>query len=111
MTQTDDPLVGDELVRVSLETYEVDLKFQRHTLEIGSEFTVVSGSLHAKIDPRSHMGNISAVWSLVGTTVQSVEWDQALTIRFSDGSMLVVSPTRGQLRGAILGPRDGYEEF
>ena len=111
MTPTDDPLVGDEVVRVSLETFEVDLRFQRSTLEIGCEFTIVSGSQREKIDPESHTGNIFALWNLIGTTVQSVEWDEALSIRFSNGSMIQIPPTPGRQRGAILGPGDSYEEF
>jgi Family of unknown function (DUF6188) len=111
-----DPLVGDELIRIALETYEVHLQFAKSTVQIGAPFLLErEGHVLATIQPESRAGEIGQLWQLVGKTVRDVVWTESLRIVFSDHLELLVPPSPGGLRGAILskipGEGIGFDEF
>jgi hypothetical protein len=111
-----DPLVGDELVRITLETYEVHFQFAKSTVQIGAPFLLErAGQVLAEVQPQNRAGQISQLWQLVGKTVSEIVWTDSLRIVFSDRLELLIPPSLGQLRGAILstvpGGGMGFDEF
>ena len=111
-----EPLSGAELLRISLETYEIHLKFDnQNTLQLSSSFVVAtSEGKEFEIEPSSHRGQLSKLWDCIGATVITVVWQDQIELGFSNGSLLVVRETSGQRRGALVGPAAsgyGYDEF
>jgi Family of unknown function (DUF6188) len=111
-----DPLVGDELIRITLETYEVHFQFGKSALQLGAPFLLErEGDVLAEVQPETRAGEISPLWQLVGKTVRKVVWTKSLRIVFSDHLELLIPPSSGQLRGAILstvpGGGMGFDEF
>lgn len=111
-----DPLAGDELIRVTLETYEVHFQFAKSTVQIGAPFILErEGHVLAEIQPESRAGEISQLWQLVGKTVREVVWTEPVRIVFSDHLELLIPPRPGRFRGAILsaisGEGMGFDEF
>jgi hypothetical protein len=62
-----EPMVGEELIRLSLEAFHVQLQFENMVLEIGVAFRVNGGVGDAvRIDPVTHDGDVGPLWSLIG---------------------------------------------
>ncbi|WP_334382091.1 MULTISPECIES: hypothetical protein [unclassified Bradyrhizobium] len=107
MRETRDPLVGDELIEISLRPYEVHFIFAESVVQLGTSFNVsASGAPLTTISPKERSGNLLVLWSLIGATVREVVWGETVRIRFADDSILLVGPTEGRPRGTIMGRRD-----
>ena len=110
-----EPLQGLELLRISLETYDVHLKFDgQNTLQISKPFLVSAQGAQIEIDPSSHAGQLGLLWDCIGATVNSVVWQAQIEIKFSNGISLVIPQSNGERRGALVGPHSsgyGYDEF
>lgn len=112
--ESSEPLLGDELVRIVLETYGVELRFQRTNFQIWTRFLLRADGVVATLDPEVRAGDLSPLWNLIGKTISDVQWKDAICLTFDGGTMLEIPSTPGHPRGALLGGDDGvygYEEF
>ncbi|WP_210164564.1 DUF6188 family protein [Bradyrhizobium sp. WSM3983] len=102
-----DPIVGDELVEVSLRPYNLSFIFVKSELQIDAPFAVsLPDGTSAKFLPKEGIGNLEILWGLVGKTVEAVIWNETITVRFSDGKQIFVEPSEGHPRGLIRGRDD-----
>ena len=107
---------GEELIRISLESSQVQLAFNRTTLEIGALFWVKDATGRSTcIDPVTRIGEVELLWSLVGEIGMSVSWAGEITIEFVGGAQLRIPEAlddapRGTLRGRD-GNRNLAEDF
>jgi hypothetical protein len=110
-----DPLIGEELIRIVLERYEIELRFSRETIQIGAIFLLKgSDGVVATVDPTHREGNLSPLWRLVGKKVERASLGETISLAFDDGSTLEIPPSPGRPRGAFLGGDDKtyiFEEF
>lgn len=105
--ENDDPIVGDELVEVSLRPHNLYFIFVKSELQIGAPFTVsLADGTSAKFLPKEGIGSLSILWALVGKTVEAVIWNDAITVRFADGEEIFIEPSEGRPRGLIRGRGD-----
>ena len=113
-----EPLVGEELIRLSLEAFHVQLQFENTVLQIGVAFRVSRGVGDAvRIDPVTHDGDVGRLWSLIGERGHSVTWADEIEIAFTNGARLVIpaavdnAPTRGTLMGRGANGENMVEDF
>jgi hypothetical protein len=108
-----DPLVGDELIEISLHPYHVYFTFSESELQLGAAFAIVAeGSPSSKFDPKEGSGDLSKLWSLVGKSVTAVIWEETICIVFTGGEVISIFPSEGRPRGLIKGRQDmTIEEF
>ncbi|MER8421158.1 hypothetical protein NKI95_22480 [Mesorhizobium sp. M0306] len=105
-----DSWIGNELIRVLLESDSVDLKFIDVTVELWTLFKVAhDGGAGVWINPDNRNGDVSTIWSLVGTRLVEVALEDTVRIRFDNGSEIMVPP--GNRRGAVITGVDGYDPF
>lgn len=107
-----DPLVGYELIRISVETFGIHLEFPDTQIQIGSDFVVRNGEqVLERLFPSQRTGNIGVLWNTIGTTVVELVWAEStsdpMVVSFSDGITIEVLPFPGRPRGTILGFHDG----
>lgn len=106
--QSEEAPFGEELIRISLEAYEVRFFFTRTILHVGARFVVGAGGIDvAEIRPEEQRGQIERLWRLIGDRVQNVSWPDSpgatITLSFSRGDYIeIVSSENGQIRGTIL---------
>jgi hypothetical protein len=109
MDADDEPLLGCELIRIGLETYSIELQFDRFVLEVGAPFHLTRPG-YAALDfrPVEKQGHVNALWCLIAATIDSVAWPTdavekaEIRIRFSSGAEISIPPAgfpRGTLRG------------
>jgi len=104
---SDDPLIGDELIRVQLEAAQIHFVFQHTVLQLGAAFVLQKDGNHlTTIDPSSRSGDLAHLWPRIGDRVLDVIWSEALCVVFSSRVEVVVPPTPGLLRGTIMGRND-----
>ncbi len=102
-----DPLVGDELIEVSLQPHHVNLIFSESMMQLGVPFEISMRGMSAKeIDPERRSGELTVLWSLVGKIVKAVIWEEKVSIIFIDGEVLSIGSSRGGPRGTIMGRHD-----
>ena len=102
-SESDEYLVGEELIRVGLETYEVHLEFNKTVLHFWVEFWVRTGDgVATSIEPSNRRGDLVPLWNLIGATVKQCEWTDRILIVFSDGAEIEMPPHEGVPRGAAL---------
>ena len=104
---SEDPLIGDEVLEIRLHPYHVHFVFVGSILQLGAPFEVGSqGFSTTVIDPEKNKGDLAVLWSLVGKVVSTVNWNETLTITFTDNTVISIDPNNGQLRGTIMGRHD-----
>jgi hypothetical protein len=113
--RTADPLIGCELIRVSLEATHVHLDFLNTQVQIGSDFNLSrDGGCVETICPTKRSGDIALLWEAIGTHVTSLTWpdgsQESLSIVFDNGAVVEILPTVDMPRGTILGT-DGTSNF
>ena len=96
-------MIGEELIRISLEAYRVHLVFEDTVLQIGARFWVVrKDGTRFEVCPERRTGEVEVIWNLIGDRVQGVVWDDRIEIVFSSGSRIQIgAASRGQIRGTI----------
>ena len=98
-----DPLVGEEIVRVSMESSGVFIDTDGSQIQIGSEFFVRRIDRDdCWISPKSKAGEVSALWPSLGSRVASVAWGHDLILTLNDGVEIVVPPSSSGYRGTVL---------
>lgn len=110
-----DPLVGNEIMRISLESLGVHIDLNKSQVQIKSDFFVRRPS-HAecKILQISRSADMSALWSSVGSRIASVTWGHDLIIETDNGVQIVVPPSPFGSRGTILsgeGDQHFWDDF
>jgi hypothetical protein len=102
-----DPLVGDELVEISLHPYHLYLTFLESELQLGAPFMIsVKGAPSTEFDPKEGTGDLRILWSLIGKRVKAVIWEEAVSIVLADDEVISIGPSQGRPRGVIKGRRD-----
>jgi hypothetical protein len=102
-----DPLVGDELLEITLEAHYVRFTFMKSVLQIGAPFVVsFSEESATRIDPKMKSGDLTSVWLLIGKVVKTVVWNETVTIVFDGKVKICIGPSPGRIRGTIMGRRD-----
>jgi hypothetical protein len=106
-TAAPDPLVGDELLEITLEAYHVRFTFMKSVLQIGAPFVVwFSEESATRIDPNVRSGDLASVWPLIGKVVKTVAWNETVTLVFDGMVKIAIGPSPCRLRGTIMGRRD-----
>lgn len=104
-----DPLVGEEILRVSLESSGVYIHLTKSQIQIGSDFFIRHmGSDDQSVLPRSKIGDMSALWSSLGSRIVAVVWEHEVTFKLDSGAEIVVPPSSFGYRGTIL-TKDGSD--
>ena len=110
-----DPLVGGEVMRVSMESSGVFIHTDGSQIQIQCEFFVRrAGRDDCWISPRSKAGEVSALWPSLGSRVAAVAWGRDLVLTLDDGTEIVVPPSPSGYRGAILshdGKNTTWDDF
>ena len=110
-----DPLVGEEIIRVSMESWGVFIDTDGSQIQIGSEFLVRRiGCDDCWISPQSKAGEVSALWPSLGNRIASVAWGHDLVLTLDDGTEIVVPPSSFGYRGIILshdGTNTTWDDF
>jgi len=95
-----DPLIGEEIIRISLESSTVDIHLEKSQVQIGSSFLVRRvGHDNCRISPQSKAGEVSALWPSLGSRIVSVVWGRDLVLTLDDGNGIVVPPSSYGYRG------------
>ena len=110
-----DPLVGEEILRVSLESSGVYVHLTKSQLQISSDFFVRKlGDDDQSISPKSKVGSMSALWSILGDHIIAVIWGNELVVKLDSGAAIVIPPSASGYRGTILtedGSNTAMEDF
>jgi hypothetical protein len=113
-----EPMQDEELIRLSLEAFHIQLQFENTALQIGVPFWVSGDSGEAiRIDPVTHQGDVGPLWSLIGERVRSITWADEIEIAFTGGARLRIPaavdkvPTRGTLMGRGANDENMVEDF
>ena len=110
-----DPLVGEEIMRVSMESWGVFIHTDGSQVQIGSEFFVRRiGRDDCWISPQGKVGEVSALWPSLGSRIAAVAWGRDLVLTLDDGTEIVVPPSPSGYRGAILshdGKNTTWDDF
>jgi hypothetical protein len=105
--ETVDPLVGDELIEISLEAHHVRFTFANSVLQIGADFEVLApGQANITVEPGTKRGDLAILWNLIGKIVTGVAWDETIRVVFNDQREIVIGPCEGRFRGMIMGRHD-----
>jgi len=100
---------GDELIRITLETYSLNIEFVSGTIEIEAPFllTDAAGKTH-ELYPRTHDGNLRPLWDLIGENLREVALGMTaadtLIFRFQNDAIIAIPPhqeRRGLIKGAV----------
>lgn len=114
-SEKQDPLVGERIIRIMLETFAVHIQLDMSQVQIGSVFYVRSaGSDNQVITPEARTGHVSALWPSIGSRIASVAWGDDFILRTGSGIEIVVPPSPSGHRGTILshdGTHDMVDEF
>jgi len=107
-----DSLVGQELMRISVETFEIHLQFPDSQIQIGSDFLIRDGEqILERLSPTKRVGNIGVLWSTIGNKVTKLAWADStldsMVVAFGNGIIVEISPFPGRPRGTILGFYEG----
>lgn len=102
-------LVGDEIISINLNSFQVEFEFSRDILKIGGKFTLCrEGNNDELFYPSKRTGALNALWILVGCSVTSIRWEMGvcvgkeIDILFDDNTLLRILPSEN-FRGTILG--------
>jgi len=102
-----DPLIGAEVMRVSLEANGAYLHFETTTVMLYGPLEVQrAGYPDGTITPALKKGDVDLLWALVGKHVAAVRLGAIACIEFDEGTSLLLQP--GAWRGEIVStPVDG----
>ena len=97
-----DPLVGEEIIRVSLESSGIYIHLDKSRIQIYSKFILRRpGHGDSEVSPIGKTGDMGALWSSLGARVVSVLWGPCLSIYTNFGNEIVVLPNPSGCRGEI----------
>lgn len=101
-------LIGDELISISLNPFQIEFHFSRDRVEIGGNFELCrEGHSSEMFLPSEKSGRVEALWPLIGHLVSSIQWEigingKQIEIAFEDGALLRILPS-DSFRGTITG--------
>jgi hypothetical protein len=102
-----DPLVGDELLEVSLHPFHVYFTFVKSKLQLGARFKIlVPGSPPILFDPIDGTGDLRILWVLIGKLIKTVLWEEEINLVFASGETISIESNEGRPRGCIRGRLD-----
>lgn len=99
------PILDEELIRISIEPYQIHFEFSNTVLQIGGKFSVKSNSKHIIIDPENRSGEISILWKLIGRRAIKVDWNSEIVMEFEDKSLVKIMKSES-FRGSILDKKE-----
>ena len=82
-------LIGEEVIRVLLETFDLGIVFSNWHLELFTTFTLhrtAGGSV--VYDPSVKSGDLNILWDLVGRSVQESRFENGLFLTFDNAARL-----------------------
>lgn len=95
-------VVGEELIRITLERSYVGLIFQQHGIQLFSIFRVKTpDDKDVEIDASTKNGDIDVLWKLVGSTVKELRSVGGLYLEFNDGTIVSCISGKNRVSGTI----------
>ena len=101
MVNEKEPLLGCELIRVSMEAFGLGFEFNDLLLEIGVAFMVRDSGVEFIFEPNSHVGNLAILWNCIGSKVKFVEWNDSILIQLDNNVEFYIPPSQGNFRGTF----------
>jgi hypothetical protein len=99
-----DPNIGDQLIRIRIEMYELHFEFENSALRIGAEFFLKhKGHSIAVFDPKHQAGDLNQLWKLIGKTIVAYTWNDLIEINLADDFSIEIPPNSSRPRGSIVG--------
>lgn len=91
VSNSENDLIGEELIRVLLETFHVELIFNNYGVQLFNVFNIQDVNKFVTIiDGKNKVGDISKLWNLIGFSLVGVKVEEKFSLIFNNGSILSI---------------------
>jgi hypothetical protein len=102
-TRMREPYIGEELISIHIEAYEIHFIFTDTVLQVRTSFSVACDSeIFAEFNPSERKGDLVVLWAMIGRRAKNTSWENEVTIALDSDYKIVIPPLKNHIRGSIV---------